>query len=137
MKKKVFALLAIVGALSLSGCSFFSILTSPTDAEPWDPVKQELTVTQKDLTPHHYYNVDYMPSTGKPKLLVLPIWLADSSSFLNEEEKEKVYVDIEKACFGTTEDTGWHSIASFYKAESYGKCEVEGEVAGWFNYDYS
>ena len=137
MKKKLIPLLVVVGALSLSGCSFFSIITSDTSGTPWTGEKQTLTYTQKNLTPYAYYGIDTMPTTGNPKLLVLPIELTDSHLFINEENKEEIRSNLEKVCFGTSEETGWHSISSFYQAESYGQCVIQGEVADWYKTNYS
>ena len=139
MKRKVLALLGIVGALSLSGCSFFNIITSSTDTsvEPWSKEKQKLAYTCNDLSPNHYYNLAYMPTNGDPKLLVLPILLTDSNKYINEEQKVTILDRLDKMAFGKNEDTGWYSISSFYETESLGECVISGEVADWYQSTYS
>lgn len=142
MKKRLFALFGIIGSLALSGCSFFDIITSDSSTDtsytPWEGGKQALTYTQKDLTNNNYYtNYDTMPASGRPKLLVVPIAFTNTSDFLTETDKASIKTDLEKLAFGTNEDTGWYSINSFYQAESYGKCIIEGEVADWYNCGYA
>ena len=132
MKKKLLAIVTITGALALSGCSFFDILTSSTSVAPWTGEKQKLQYTLEDLSPVHYYDLAYMPTHGNPKLLVLPITFKDSDKYINEEEKVTIRERLEKMAFGNEEDTGWYSISSYYEAESFGKCKIEGEVADWY-----
>lgn len=137
MNKKILPLFVIVGSLSLCGCSFFNILSNDSSVVPWEGGKQELTYTQKELSASHYYdNMVTMPTNGKPKLLVLPIAFTDSSDFINEEKKVEIKSQLEKAAFGSSEDVGWYSISSFYKTESYGQCEIKGEVADWYDCGY-
>ena len=136
MKRKILPLFVIVGSLSLCGCSFFSIVGNDS-VSPWEGSKQALTYTQKELSASHYYdNMVTMPTTGKPKLLVLPIVFTDSNDFINEEQKVTIKERLEKAAFGTNEEVGWYSISSFYKTESFGQCEIEGEVADWYQSSY-
>ncbi len=140
MKRKLLPLPIIVGALSLSGCSFFDIVTSSgtTSQGSWSGEKQALTYTQEDLNDVYYHDYcSFMPTTGTPKLLVLPVAFTDSSDFIDEEDKVEIKENLQKVCFGTTEDTGWHSINSYYLAESYGKCNIQGEVADWYTCAYS
>ena len=135
MKRKLLVLLTTVGALTLSGCKFFDNLDE--SYAPWEGGKSVLSYSQVDLRDNNLYmNYDTMPTSGHPKLLVLPIAFSDTSLFLNETQKEQILVDLEKAVFGTNEDTGWYSIASYYKAVSYGKCEIQGEVAPWYSTSY-
>lgn len=140
MKKKLLALLGTIASLSLSGCSFFDLISTSSNVsyEPWGGGKQALANTQKDLTANNYYtNYDTMPTTGNPKLLVIPIAFTNTSDFLDETQKAEIKSDLNKLAFGTNEDTGWYSISTFYEAESYGKCVIQGEVADWYNCGYS
>jgi M6 family metalloprotease-like protein len=75
-----------------------------------------------------------LSSTGKT--LILPIEFTDyPHTALPSETRESdgVRKDIEKVNFGTAEETQWQSLASFYKASSYGKANLTGAVAPWFN----
>ena len=56
-----------------------------------------------------------LPSTGNSKVLVIPI------AFENYPKTEEMRTRINKAFFGTSEDTGWESLQSYYQKSSYGK----------------
>ena len=98
---------------------------------------QKLTYTQNELKGLHYFGVDYMPTSGNPKLLILPIAFTDTSEFLTSEQMDEMIIKLNRAAFGTKEETGWYSISSFYEEESYGKCKIEGEVADWYQSGYA
>ena len=85
-----------------------------------------------DLTDWDYaaYAIDSCPTIGEPKLLIIPVWFTDSSTYITN--KESVRSDIEAAYLGTTEQTGWHSVKSFYEAESQGALTLTGTVSGWY-----
>ena len=99
--------------------------------------KQHLRYTMKQFNEHSAYDVDVMPSVGNPKILVIPIWFRDSSDFIYENDKEAIREEINKSIFGTNEETGWYSVKSYYYAESYGACNIEGSVTNWYHTNYS
>lgn len=73
-------------------------------------------------------NITYgMPSTGNSKALVIPVEFTDYRAKVNMKE------DLQKAFFGTSEDTGWESLTSYYKKASYGKLNIEGTVLDVYN----
>ena len=78
------------------------------------------------------YGMNFTPSIGNPKVLVIPVWFTDSGNFIDEDFKEEVRCDIEAAYFGSEEDTGWHSVKSFYEYESHGKLTYDGTVSEWY-----
>jgi M6 family metalloprotease-like protein len=69
------------------------------------------------------------PSIGHTKLLVLPIGFSDTPAFTSEE-----LAAIQASYFGAASETGWQSLASYYKASSYGKLNFEGKVAAPYTY---
>ena len=75
----------------------------------------------------------YLPSLGEAKLLVIPVILTDYADNATEENRE----NLEKAFFGSSEDTEWESVASFYEKSSYGKSLLSGSVSSWFPSGYS
>ena len=77
-------------------------------------------------------HIDSCPASGKPKLLIIPIWFNDSDKYINSDKKNMVISDISTAYFGNSLNTGWESVASFYQKESKGKCAITGKVASWF-----
>lgn len=94
--------------------------------------KQDINYTYREYFDHNIYDLDATPTTGNPKLLVVPIWFTDSSLYLNEVEKVKVKQDIEKAYFGTNEETGWRSVKTFYEEESSNLLTLSGVVTNWY-----
>ncbi|MBE6130329.1 MAG: hypothetical protein E7183_01205 [Erysipelotrichaceae bacterium] len=68
-----------------------------------------------------------LPSTGNSKALVIPVEFTDAKAKLGMKE------NLEKAFFGTSEDTGWESLTSYYNKSSYGKLNIEGTVLDVYN----
>ena len=67
------------------------------------------------------------PSTGTPKMLVVPVDLDSTKA------TDKALNDIKLAFGGTSEETGWESLNSFYKKASYGKLDIQFEfIDEWF-----
>lgn len=68
-----------------------------------------------------------MPSTGNSKALIIPVAFTDA---LAEPTIKK---DLETTFFGTSEETGWESLSSYYAKASYGKLNITGDVLDVFN----
>lgn len=66
------------------------------------------------------------PSTGDVDVLVIPV------SFPNHPATTTMLKNIEKGFFGTEQDTGWESLASYYLESSYGKLNISGDVTDWY-----
>jgi len=92
-------------------------------------VKTTLSYTYKDFANNNIYNIDNAnyPTTHA---LVIPVWFTDSSNYITN--KDEVREDIEKAYFGTNEETGWRSVKTFYEEEGRGRYTLTGEVTAWF-----
>lgn len=63
-----------------------------------------------------------MPSKGNSKALVIPV------DFTDYPAKTDMVSNLEKAFFGTSADTGWESLSSYYSKASYGKLNISGTV---------
>ena len=63
-----------------------------------------------------------LPSVGSPKVLVIPV------AFTDYKADASMKSTLEKAFFGTSEETGWESLNSYYKKSSYGKLDIGGMV---------
>ena len=63
-----------------------------------------------------------LPSTGNSKALVIPV------SFVDYRAPVSMKSDLEKAFFGSSNDTGWESLSSYYYKSSYGKLNITGKV---------
>ena len=167
-KKLTRILLALAGLLTLSGCSFLDDLINSLDPENQDYFgpsigksetyesegastidrdsdgKTSIGYTYKDAYKHNVYPVDACPTVGQPKLLIVPIWFTDSSSIISYDKREDIRNDIELAYLGTSEETGWESVKSYYYKESNGLLDLQGVVTDWYdtgepssNYEHS
>ena len=138
MKKKLLFALPLFG-LALTSCSFINILSSssaPAPSSSTEPASSFVPVTYDSLYENYVKNAIYeqsaIPTSVKEtKFLVIPVWFTDSSSLVNEEASV-VKDRIQKAFFGTTEETGWHSVKTYYEAESHGHKTIEGVVSDWY-----
>lgn len=160
MKKSTFLFPLTLLAASLASCSFsiaISTTQSSSSAEsssqkishssaesspssskeatsfaPSEDGKVKLAYDYTDYSDNEIYPIDSAPTLGKAKLLVIPVWFTDSSSYITSAKKETVREDIRIAYFGTREETGWHSVKSFYETESMGALTLEGTVSEWY-----
>ncbi len=96
--------------------------------EAYVPSKTKLSYTYDDYT----YNsgVDSCPNVGNPKLLIIPVWFSDSSSFISN--KDNVRNDIETAYLGTNSETGWRSVRTYYQELSNNTVNLTGTVTDWY-----
>lgn len=111
-----------------------SIPTSVSEKKTLE--KQTLKYTIKDYENNNFYSIDSMPSLNNPKLLVLPIYFADSSNYVSSSEKITLKTKIQKAFFSETGETGWESVKSYYYQDSFTNCNISGEVADWYSTTY-
>lgn len=70
-------------------------------------------------------------SLGQQKLLVVPVVFTDTKSKNLATSANKTA--LEKTFFGTSSETGWESVSSYYAKSSYGRLQITGEVADYFN----
>ncbi len=75
------------------------------------------------------------PTTGKDKLLVVPVVLGGETCSSLILECKQMRMKIQNTFFGVSKNTKWESVASFYNKSSFGKLSIEGEVLDWFNTD--
>lgn len=101
--------------------------------------KQDVKYDYHDLKQNGIYNTPAMPSTGNSKMLVVPIWFADSGSYIDSVNKASIRSDIEEAYFGeaNTSSLPWHSVKSYYETESKGALNLSGKVTDWYETSYS
>lgn len=89
-------------------------------------------LTLRDLG--HMNNMNYMPSTGDVKILVVPVIFNYSSFFSGDysttNSENNFTKRLNETFFSETAiDGNWESVHSFYKKSSYGKLNITGEVA--------
>jgi len=74
-----------------------------------------------------------LSSTGSPKVLAVPVIFKDSLNVdLSSSLQSEIKSNIQKCLFGSSEDTSWESVSSYYKKSSYNKLNIQGEVADCF-----
>lgn len=159
MKKTKFRTLVLISSialtLSLSGCTFIlkaledledeeaEKVTPSSDADfDVDKVdvdgKTIIQKTYKDYGDGNLYPVDFCPTHGNVKLLIIPVWFYDSSTYIKESNKETIRNDIQKAYLGT--NTGWHSVKTFYEEEAKlaeKSLTISGTVSSWYSTSYT
>ena len=94
--------------------------------------KTVISQTYHDYMAHSHYPLNSCPVEGTPKLLVIPVWFSDSDNYISTSKKASVRSDIQKAYFGTSSETGWESVSTFYNKESSGELTLQGTVADWY-----
>lgn len=99
--------------------------------------KVEMGRTIQDYVDNNVYSIDNTPINGSPKLLVIPTWFTDSSTYINSSYKDNIKSDIELAFNGSESDTGWHSVKTYYETVSGGEFTPSVTVSDWYNSSYS
>ena len=128
----------IIGFITSSGDSSSASKPAPTpishvSIEPGKGYEvASINQTYHDLGEKHLYGLANAPASGDLKLLVIPVWFSDSSTFIQKNKREQVREDIRLAYFGDEADTGWHSVSSFYFEESFGALSISGTVSSWY-----
>lgn len=114
---------------------------TPTETMPsqqYDPAKVDKSTLREQMK--RYFEKERIgdplpiPSTGAYNLLVIPVQFSDKP--ISDEQMDR----LGKAFNGTSEDTGWESVNSYYKKSSYGKLDMTFDVQKPFvtdkNYKY-
>ena len=122
---------------SATTSSYASCAVTVNQPQPSKLVKTSLKYNYDDYISNSAWPLDNCPLNGSPKLLIVPVWFTDSGSYISSSKKESVRSDIEKAYLGTTSETGWHSVKSFYEEESKGTLTLSGTVTEWYNTNQS
>lgn len=68
-----------------------------------------------------------LPSSGNPQVLVIPI------AFTDYPAPNDIQSTLQTAFFGSSSDTGWESLTSYYNKTSYGKLNITGTVLPAYN----
>ena len=80
----------------------------------------------------------YSPSLGEVNYLIIPVWFTDSSTYINPFLRNNIISDVRKAYFGSPSETGWHSVASYYKTESMDQFILGGTVSNsWYECEHT
>ena len=144
MKKK-YAFFAILGVsiFGLTACENFQEMfyfggnshgprSDVSTPPPGDTVAHQAIYRYEDYAKNNVYRISATPSVGNPKLLVIPVWFQDSSNYIDISKRENVREDIQTTYFGTNDETGWRSVASYYFEESHETINITGTVSEWY-----
>ena len=101
----------------------------PDSGEGYHKVS-EFPYTLKDV--HSSVGIDNLNTKGDTKILVVPVMALDGPSWTS-----RMINNVKKGFFGEPEDTGWHSVKSFYHYSSYGNINIDGEVASVLRSNYT
>lgn len=114
---------------------------TPTETMPsqqYDPAKVDKSTLREQMK--RYFEKERIgnplpiPSTGAYNLLVIPVQFSDKP--ISDEQMDR----LGKAFNGTSADTGWESVNSYYKKSSYSKLDMTFDVQKPFvtdkNYKY-
>lgn len=74
-------------------------------------------------------------SLGKQNILVIPVEFPDYPADSIPVGREQALLDIKYAFNGTSEQTGWESLHSYYYKSSYGKLNLDCFVTDWYMVD--
>lgn len=92
---------------------------------------------------HHFVDLKLcsdtliLPSTGDQKILVIPVEFTDYPASSLDGGAAGSKERIRKTFFGTSEETGWESVSSYYEKSSYGKLHISGTVTDWYDCGYT
>lgn len=78
----------------------------------------------------------YLNSIGEQNILVLPIHI-EMAKIATDDLLLNLKGNINKTFFGSSSDTYWESVSSFYYKSSYGKCTLKGTVADIYDSNMS
>lgn len=140
MKKKLVPLFLLTISLVVTGCNPFQDIINGPVVDTYDHAYDNLAIstlesqymskTYTDYAKYNYYASAYCPNKGHPRLLIVPVWFTDSDDYILS--RDNVRNDIQKAYLGTTLETGWESVTTYYQKDSFGKVTIEGTVLPWF-----
>jgi M6 family metalloprotease-like protein len=87
--------------------------------------------TYHEFSKQYFYDYSFGDTTSKLNYLVVPIAFIDST-----EDTSTVIDDLNKVFNGTSEDTGWESVSSYFEQCSYGNLEISFTVApDWYQFN--
>lgn len=134
-KKRIFQILTLSLSLLLTGCVSDLYESLRGHYNNWQYSVEETRGAFYKPTKYKYSNqaldnsINYpiLKSTGTQKMLVIPLVFSDYKHNATTENKEA----LERVFFGSSSETGWESVSSFYYKSSFGQLTLTGEV---YNY---
>ncbi len=125
-----------VGKATITATSVDGGYTSTCDVtviEEGQLAKTPINKTYQDFAHNNLAGMGATPTQGKSKVLVVPVWLSDSTNYISIDKKESLRQNIQTAFFGNADDIGYESVSSYYSKASFGKYQFDGTVTDWFD----
>lgn len=127
MKRKaiISAIVLSFISLGLTSCVFFSDNSNPGRNFAYDTPQYSASYTSANMNKDYLASTigqTYLPSTGDSRILVIPV------QFSEDEFTEYELETLNNSFFGSSEQTGWESVSSFYEKSSFGKLQIQGQV---------
>lgn len=89
--------------------------------------------TWTDYFNNRYRNRGYiLPSEGTIKMLVIPVWFNNSTSFFREDQKQEILTDLEYVFNTARGEDGFHSVKQFYEEESNGLLNFDITISDFY-----
>ena len=145
MNKKPLLVLSLV-TLLLTSCGFgpaeddsnyYRISDLQLEETSQGIYKMPSRYTYKDYSNSNVYAICAAPTKGNAKLLVVPVWFTDSRQYIDVEKRDVVKQDIYNSYFGSEQTTGWESVSSYYKKDSFNNINLTGTVSDWYEINKS
>ena len=132
--KKLLPLSILIASLSVTGCAnFFNNIVSPNVPTPTGTEPLTLQYTIEDLFDRNLYGIDCFPSVGDTKTLLIPVYFDDSDKWIGANYKDNVIEDLNTVFNGTSQETGYESVKSYYTKMSNGKLNVTATISDWYH----
>ena len=143
--KKIALVSLLLSTLTLSSCTYIHFISSSAEQSESTPAPTTskkpsaiVSSTYENYVKNSVYYESAIPtSTEKSKYLVLPVWFSDSANLIDDGESQpSILAKVTTAFSGTEEETGWHSVKTYYETESLGKKTFDFTIADWYECGY-
>ena len=137
IKQHLSILLIILVVLCVSAFTAYFVYTELYGSDGANVIGGE-PHTQNIYEINQKNGLNSFPTTGNPKILVIPVSFTDYERYSTESYRKK----IEKTFFVEDEndeesykksETSWLSVAQYYYLSSGGNLKIRGKVADWFD----
>lgn len=141
--KKILVPVLLTLVSTLSSCTFYDLFFKDYEDDYSYPEEESEYIApdagyyRSDYSKYNYYDLGQkslygtrtLKTLGEQKVLVIPVVLKGFENLATDKVKDNIY----KSFFGTSEETGWESVSTYFYKSSYGNLNISGDVTPWFN----
>ncbi len=112
-------------SLGLTSCVFFFDNSDPGSNFSYNTPEYTSVYTSSNMNKDYLASTIgqiHLPSTGDSRILVIPVQFTDDEFTTYELET------LNNSFFGSSEDTGWESVSSYYRKSSSDQLKIQGRV---------